>query len=183
MVRCTTKAQPSNVSAFSDKWTRRFLDLAGSVALWSKDPSTRCGAVIVNPNRIVLGMGYNGFPPNVEDRPEWLADREIKYNLTKHAEDNAVRNASRNVEGAILFVTHPCCPECAQFVCDEGIKEVHWPEPTPEWEERWRDRLKESARIFRREGVPTYSHRLPISVDSQQIPADDKTQESHRTST
>lgn len=169
--------------AFSDKWIRRFLGLAGSFASWSKDPSTQCGAVIIDHNRHIVGAGYNGFPPDVPDREDWLNNRDIKYNLVKHAEENAIRNARGSVKGCVLFVTHPCCPECAQHVCDDGIYEVHWPEPTPEWEERWRDRLAESARIFKREGVRTFSHRMPFSVDLLQKTSDDTTQAQNRSST
>lgn len=169
--------------AFSDKWIRRFLELAGSFALWSKDPSTQCGSVIVDCNKHIVGVGYNGFPAGVEDREDWLADRDIKYSLIKHAEENAIRNARGSVDGCILFVTHPCCPECAQYVCDEGIREVHWIEPTPEWAERWRERLQDSKEIFRREHVLTFSHPLPFSVDSLQKTSDYKTQESNRSPT
>lgn len=151
--------------AFSDKWIRRFLELAGSFASWSKDPSTQCGAVIIDASKHIIGVGYNGFPPEVEDRPEWLADREIKYNLVKHAEENAIRNSRGSVEDCILFVTHPCCPDCAQYVCDEGIREVHWPEPSVEWAERWHDRLEHSKKIFRKAGVQTFCHPMPFSVD------------------
>ena len=51
-------------------WNKRFLDLAGHVAGWSKDPSTKVGAVIVNDDKQVLGLGYNGFPRGVHDCEE-----------------------------------------------------------------------------------------------------------------
>ena len=31
-----------------NKWSHRFLDMAALVASWSKDPSTKCGAVITD---------------------------------------------------------------------------------------------------------------------------------------
>jgi len=50
------------------KWTKRFLDMAAVVAEWSKDPSTKVGAVAVDPDsRAVLSTGYNGLPRGVED--------------------------------------------------------------------------------------------------------------------
>ena len=55
-----------------EKWDRRFLALAEHVADWSKDPSTKTGAVIVRPDRTIASMGYNGFPrgmADTDDRP------------------------------------------------------------------------------------------------------------------
>jgi dCMP deaminase len=43
-------------------WDLRFLTLAKTVSTWSKDPSTKVGAVIVDKNRRVVSLGYNGFP-------------------------------------------------------------------------------------------------------------------------
>ena len=40
----------------------RFLRLAREVSTWSKDPSTKVGAVIVGDNGQVISQGYNGFP-------------------------------------------------------------------------------------------------------------------------
>lgn len=33
---------------FNEKWNRRFVELAKNVSTWSKDPSTKVGAVIVD---------------------------------------------------------------------------------------------------------------------------------------
>lgn len=43
------------------KWDERFIELARLVATWSKDPSTKVGAVIVRPYRTVASVGFNGF--------------------------------------------------------------------------------------------------------------------------
>ena len=77
-----------------DNWDKRFLDLAEHVAGWSKDPSTQVGCVIVNDKRVVVGLGYNGFPRGVEDTPERLNDRPTKYLMVQHAEVNAILNGS-----------------------------------------------------------------------------------------
>ena len=45
---------------FSDKWNNRFMELAFLVASWSKDPSTKTGAVIVGPDKEIRATGYNG---------------------------------------------------------------------------------------------------------------------------
>ena len=49
-------------------WDARFLELAHHESRWSKDPSTKVGAVIANDQHQVLSLGYNGFPRGVEDR-------------------------------------------------------------------------------------------------------------------
>lgn len=43
------------------KWHKRFYDLAVHVSAWSKDPSTKVGACVVNDDNQVLSLGFNGF--------------------------------------------------------------------------------------------------------------------------
>ena len=111
----------------SFKWDRRFLQLAKHIAEWSKDPSTKCGAVIVDGNRRIVGVGYNGFPRGVED-DEWrYTDRSIKYSLTVHAETNAIAKLARSNESgmdATMFVTHSPCLDCAKLIYQSGINHV-----------------------------------------------------------
>ena len=40
------------------KWDRRFMDMATLVSMWSKDPSTKCGAVIVDPMNRIVSVGH-----------------------------------------------------------------------------------------------------------------------------
>ena len=44
-----------------DKWDKRWLDIAGLVSSWSKDPSTKIAAIAVKDKRLIA-TGYNGFP-------------------------------------------------------------------------------------------------------------------------
>lgn len=125
------------------------MDLALVVASWSKDPSTKCGAVIVNSSRRVVGIGYNGLPDRVYDDPEILNDREKKYALVIHAEMNAIFNATSNVEGCTVYVSHPSCPDCAKMLVQAGVHKVMWPTPDPVWIERWDERIKQSMEIFK----------------------------------
>ena len=62
-----------------DKWDHRFLALAEHISHWSKDPSTKVGAVITHRSKRVVSMGFNGLPAGVEDTEERLTNREIKY--------------------------------------------------------------------------------------------------------
>jgi len=107
------------------KWDLRFLKLADHVAQWSKDPSTKVGAVIVDSERRVVGMGYNGFPRGVADLPGRLTDRTEKLRFVVHAEVNAILNAVRTVEGCCLYTTPMfTCGDCAKVVAQAGILRV-----------------------------------------------------------
>ena len=83
-----------------DKWDHRFLALAEHISNWSKDPSTQVGAVITHTrSKRVVSMGFNGFPAGVEDTRERLDDRETKYEMVVHAEQNALMFAGDRAEG------------------------------------------------------------------------------------
>lgn len=108
---------------FEHRWDRRFMALAKHVATWSKDPSTQVGAVVVDAERRVLGLGYNGFPRGIDDRPERYDDRAVKYSLVVHAEINAILNSS-HTKGATLYTSFPPCQECAKVIIQAGIARV-----------------------------------------------------------
>ena len=48
-------------------WDDYFMGLAHLSAQRSKDPNTQVGAVIVNKQNRVVGIGYNGFPYGCDD--------------------------------------------------------------------------------------------------------------------
>ena len=64
-------------------------ELAGHIAGWSKDPSTKVGCVVVGQDREIRSTGFNGFPRGISDDLDRLTDREQKYPLICHAEENA----------------------------------------------------------------------------------------------
>lgn len=109
-------------SAFT--WDKRFLDLSGLVSGWSKDPSTKVGAVVVDDDRRVISLGYNGFPRGVEDDGR-LEDRESKYKIITHAEANALLFATQSLKGCTIY-TYPFmpCSRCAGLIIQAGIKRV-----------------------------------------------------------
>jgi dCMP deaminase len=70
-------------------------------------------------------MGFNGFPKGIKDSPELYADREIKYKLVKHAEENACAFCRERVDGYTLYVyPFPPCASCAGTIIQHGIKRV-----------------------------------------------------------
>lgn len=106
------------------KWQERFLSLAQTVAQWSKDPTTKVGAVAVAHSKQILETGFNGLPRGVHDLPERM-ERPAKYIWTAHAEENLVAHAARKVlEGSTVYVTHPCCNACARMLINAGVAKV-----------------------------------------------------------
>ena len=110
--------------AMSDKWDIRFLDLAEHISAWSKDPSTKVGCVIVGEDREIRSTGFNGFPRGIDDDEERLHNRDLKYPLICHAEENAIMHAARigvSLKGSVAFVTWPPCSRCARSLLESGI--------------------------------------------------------------
>lgn len=110
-----------------EKWHSRFLRLAEEVATWSKDPSTKVGCVLAKERR-VISTGYNGFPKNLSDSFDRLMDREQKYEMTVHAEVNAVTTAALHgvsTENCTAYVTFSPCSRCAAVLINAGITAVY----------------------------------------------------------
>jgi dCMP deaminase len=150
----STNTSKTSVNLFLSKWDRRFIRIAEEVRLWSKDPGTKVGCVLVNDRRI-LSTGYNGFPQLVEDSIERYIDREYKLSVTVHAEKNAILNAAKNgtkVEGSTLYVTFPPCSQCASAVIQAGVAKVVCPNPT-QAPERWRENFLAANELFYEAGV------------------------------
>lgn len=109
-------------------WDECFMRMVYLIAERSKDPSTQVGAVIVNENNIVVGMGYNGWPRGIEtnDLP-WEREGELentKYAYICHAEENAIYNANNSTKDCKLYCTLFPCNECAKTIIQNGIKEI-----------------------------------------------------------
>lgn len=137
-------------------WDETFMAIAEVIARRSKDSYKRVGAVIVK-NKIVLGVGYNGFPRNEfndETRVFPLTkDKEDpfknKNNFIVHAEMNAILNASMKVDGSTIYCTLFPCHECAKMIVQSGIKEVVY---LDSWDEE-KDTVKLSKYILDNCGV------------------------------
>lgn len=127
-----------------DKWDKRFLDMAALIGSWSKDPSTKVGAVLVKDKRII-STGYNGLPASIEDDPKILNDRREKYRYIIHAEENALLQCSAHgisSAGATLYVSPlPPCAGCMRLIIQSGIKRIVCSKPSQEHIERWKNSL------------------------------------------
>ncbi|MAU74740.1 MAG: dCMP deaminase family protein [Candidatus Poseidoniaceae archaeon] len=139
----------------SDKWDVRFVELAMHIANWSKDPSTKVGCVVVGEDREIRSTGFNGFPRGIKDDEERLLDREKKYPLICHAEENAIMHAARigvSLKGSTAYVTWPPCSRCARSLIQSGIKEIIYPTPG-EIPERWIEDFNISNGMISEAGV------------------------------
>lgn len=109
-------------------WDECFMQMADLIAQRSKDPSTQVGAVIVNQNNVVVGMGYNGWPRGIEaDELPWEREGELdetKYAYVVHAEVNAIYNSNAQTKDCKIYVKLFPCNECAKAIIQNGITEV-----------------------------------------------------------
>ena len=109
-------------------WDAYFMGVALLSAQRSKDPNTQVGACIVNQDKRIIGIGYNGFPRGCEDDVfPWESAGEFtntKYPYVVHAEPNAILNATTPLQGSTMYVTLFPCHECSKLIIQSGIKEI-----------------------------------------------------------
>ena len=136
-----------------EKWDRKFLKLAETISKWSKDPSTKVGAVIVHGKR-VISLGFNGLPAGVDDNPKRYLDREFKLAAVLHAEVNAIMYAREDLQDCTIYTwPMPPCSRCAAQIIQSGITRVVSIEPTEEQKERWADSFDVAETMYDDVGV------------------------------
>lgn len=137
---------------FSAKWDFRFLDMAKLVSTWSRDPSTKCGAVIVRPDKTVASVGFNGFPKGCDDDPAIYADREQKYSRVVHAEQNALLHAGESVKGYTMYTYPPgfgpSCDRCSAHIIQAGISRVIYFKDESDFASRWRQPAEAGLKMY-----------------------------------
>ena len=110
-------------------WDQYFMGVALLSAKRSKDPNTQVGACLVNEDKRIIGIGYNGFPRGCSDEvfPWGKSDPDpvnTKYAYVVHAEANAILNSNANLKGSTLYVSLFPCNECAKLIIQSGVKKV-----------------------------------------------------------
>jgi dCMP deaminase len=112
------------------------MDIAKRTAELSSAKRLQVGAIIVKNDRIV-SIGYNGMPSGWTNECEYQEVYDYKLNdeiyqlKTKpeviHAEANAIAKLARSTEsgeGAVMFLTHAPCMDCAKQIYTAGIRKV-----------------------------------------------------------
>lgn len=109
-------------------WDDYFMGIAILSAMRSKDPNTQVGACIVNEEKRIVGVGYNGFPKGCEDTEfPWEREGEFletKYPYVCHAELNAILNSIKSLKNCTIYVALFPCNECSKAIIQSGIKEI-----------------------------------------------------------
>lgn len=140
-------------------WDERFLGMAHLVSTWSKDPSTKVGAVIVDKNKRIVSTGFNGFPKGIHDFSFRYDNKMLKYKMIVHAERNAILFAQRDLAGCTLYTWPvPCCAECAAMVIQAGIKKVVVPNIDIVVGPQWSESFRIADMMFREAGVEVVKH-------------------------
>lgn len=129
-----------------NKWDKRFMELAETIAAWSSchREDRQIGAVLVRDRRIIT-TGYNGAPAGLlscKDRGECVrkimsipsgTKHEICYAI--HAEQNAIIQAAKlgiSIDGATLYCTHFPCAICTKMIINAGIAKLVYKYPYPD---------------------------------------------------
>lgn len=136
---------------------KQYLQLAQNQAdIFSKDPSTKVGAILLAPESLqILSLGYNGMPRGIDETIASRWERPIKYKLVEHAERNALYNACRHgtpIEGAIAVVTMFPCADCARALIQSGVQCVVTKQPDMSCN-RWGEDFQISTSLFDEAGV------------------------------
>ena len=136
----------------------KYMEVARAVSKFSKDESTKVGAVILGKDSLeIRSLGYNGAPRGCSaDEDAKRMERPEKYFWMEHAERNAIYNAARvgvPLEGSAILITHPPCMDCARALVQVGIKEVYWVKPTPEFGARWLEHKYRVIKLFNECGI------------------------------
>jgi len=162
-----------------DSWDLRFVQLADTVASWSK-ADTKVGAIIVRPSNLaVIAQGFNGFPRRIGDNRTTYADRweyPTRSHYDEHAERNAIFNAAylgHRTEGCTLYLNwapNHICAECARAIIQAGITEVCGPidEMVVRNEGSWRDGLRVAESMLGEAGVEVFYTVAPKHYDPRQ---------------
>lgn len=137
------------------KWDKAWIKKAKEFSEFSKDPSTKTGAVIIGSDNEQIGAGYNGFAIGVDDDEERYNNRELKYEMVVHCEVNAyIFGDKTKMKGATLY-TWPfmSCSRCAAIMIQAGIKRCVAPKMPKDKEERWKKNMDIAKMQFAEAGV------------------------------
>lgn len=110
-------------------WDEYFMGVALLSAKRSKDPNTQVGACVVNVDKKIVSVGYNGMPSGVNDDDfPWAREGDFldtKYPYVCHAELNAIlNNPGMSLKNCSIYVPLFPCNECCKAIIQAGIRRV-----------------------------------------------------------
>lgn len=106
-------------------WDILFMSLAFLISQRSPDAETKHGAVLVDGQKRIIGLGFNGFPRGAKDF-ELPNTRPDKYPFILHAEANCLDNCIeiKNPQDCTMYITGESCIECSKRIIQTGIGKV-----------------------------------------------------------
>jgi len=117
-----------------EKFINAYMDVAERFAELSSARRLHVGAIVVKDDRII-SIGYNGMPAGWDNDCEYVIQHSDDTVTLKskpevlHAETNAIAKLAKSTEsgdGAVLFVTHSPCLDCAKLIFQSGIRSVFY---------------------------------------------------------
>lgn len=112
-------------------WLKSCFDLAQTFSTCAK---RQYFAVVLAPNGRVVGVGYNGSPPNFDHCVDGACPRYLEGSangsnydncIAQHAEANALLWSDPTMrQGATLIVNGPPCYGCSKQIASASIKRV-----------------------------------------------------------
>lgn len=103
-------------------WDEYFMGIAEAVSKKSKDPSSKMGCVIVDDNKRVVSLGYNGMVQGADESKMTLEERPMKYYFAIHSEMNALIFAHQDLTGCTVYNRVATCENCLKYCLQAGIK-------------------------------------------------------------
>ena len=108
-------------------WDDTYMALAFTIAQRSVDQNTVHGAIMVSKDNRLLSMGYNGPLRGVQFKEDDLTNRNSKYFLMIHAEENCIINyhgSHSDLDGATMYITGEPCHRCLRMILQKGIRRI-----------------------------------------------------------
>ncbi len=104
-----------------EEWDKYFMNIAEAVSAKSKDPSSKMGCVIVDQNKRVVSLGYNGLVQGADESKMTMSERPMKYYFSIHSEMNAVLFARQPLNGCTIYNRVATCENCLKYCLQAGI--------------------------------------------------------------
>jgi len=121
-------------------WDSTWMQMAEVIAKRSTCTNRQVGCIVVDINNRPISAGYNGPPSGFRPLPvsdtndcssycprSNTSERGLDYGncVSVHAEMNALMFADRrDYYSGTIYVTSPCCYDCAKAVSNSGVKRV-----------------------------------------------------------